>query len=60
MQLKFSLFCFRKLSVFDTWSRLAVHVAMDNTVVIEEISTCVITTTVMMQYDDVISVCVCV
>lgn len=28
----------RKLAVFDTWSRLVVHVAMDNTVVIEEIS----------------------
>ncbi|KAG5851164.1 hypothetical protein ANANG_G00090130 [Anguilla anguilla] len=28
----------KKLSVFDTWSRLAVHVAMDNTVVIEEIT----------------------
>jgi len=28
----------RKLAVFDSWSRLAVHVAMDNTVVIEEIS----------------------
>nr|XP_055069842.1 cysteine protease ATG4B isoform X1 [Misgurnus anguillicaudatus] len=27
----------KKLAVFDTWSRLAVHVAMDNTVVIEEI-----------------------
>ncbi|MBN3286827.1 ATG4B protease, partial [Polyodon spathula] len=27
----------KKLSVFDSWSRLAVHVAMDNTVVIEEI-----------------------
>lgn len=31
---------FRKLAVFDTWSRLVVHVAMDNTVVIEEISEC--------------------
>lgn len=31
-------FAFRKLAVFDTWSRLVVHVAMDNTVVIEEIS----------------------
>uniref|UniRef100_A0AAZ3PNJ5 Cysteine protease n=1 Tax=Oncorhynchus tshawytscha TaxID=74940 RepID=A0AAZ3PNJ5_ONCTS len=30
----------KKLAVFDSWSRLAVHVAMDNTVVIEEI-TCV-------------------
>lgn len=29
---------FRKLAVFDTWSRLVVHVAMDNTVVIQEIS----------------------
>uniref|UniRef100_A0A674N455 Cysteine protease n=1 Tax=Takifugu rubripes TaxID=31033 RepID=A0A674N455_TAKRU len=28
----------KKLAVFDTWSRLVVHVAMDNTVVIEEIS----------------------
>lgn len=28
----------RKLAAFDTWSRLAVHVAMDNTVIIEEIS----------------------
>uniref|UniRef100_A0A671SV43 Cysteine protease n=1 Tax=Sinocyclocheilus anshuiensis TaxID=1608454 RepID=A0A671SV43_9TELE len=28
----------KKLAVFDSWSRLAVHVAMDNTVVIEEIS----------------------
>uniref|UniRef100_A0AAR2JTN1 Cysteine protease n=1 Tax=Pygocentrus nattereri TaxID=42514 RepID=A0AAR2JTN1_PYGNA len=27
----------KKLAVFDKWSRLAVHVAMDNTVVIEEI-----------------------
>uniref|UniRef100_A0A8C9S408 Cysteine protease n=1 Tax=Scleropages formosus TaxID=113540 RepID=A0A8C9S408_SCLFO len=27
----------KKLSVFDSWSRMAVHVAMDNTVVIEEI-----------------------
>uniref|UniRef100_A0A674PBG2 Cysteine protease n=1 Tax=Takifugu rubripes TaxID=31033 RepID=A0A674PBG2_TAKRU len=27
----------KKLAVFDTWSRLVVHVAMDNTVVIEEI-----------------------
>ncbi|XP_005165980.1 cysteine protease ATG4B isoform X1 [Danio rerio] len=27
----------KKLAVFDSWSRLAVHVAMDNTVVIEEI-----------------------
>ncbi|XP_053539489.1 cysteine protease ATG4B isoform X2 [Ictalurus punctatus] len=27
----------KKLAVFDTWSRLAVHVAMDNTVIIEEI-----------------------
>uniref|UniRef100_A0A8C9VX70 Cysteine protease n=1 Tax=Scleropages formosus TaxID=113540 RepID=A0A8C9VX70_SCLFO len=30
----------KKLSVFDSWSRMAVHVAMDNTVVIEEISEC--------------------
>uniref|UniRef100_A0AAQ5ZZR8 Cysteine protease n=1 Tax=Amphiprion ocellaris TaxID=80972 RepID=A0AAQ5ZZR8_AMPOC len=30
----------KKLAVFDTWSRLVVHVAMDNTVVIEEISEC--------------------
>uniref|UniRef100_A0A673IN25 Cysteine protease n=1 Tax=Sinocyclocheilus rhinocerous TaxID=307959 RepID=A0A673IN25_9TELE len=29
----------KKLAVFDSWSRLAVHVAMDNTVVIEEIIT---------------------
>uniref|UniRef100_A0A8C1C1N5 Cysteine protease n=1 Tax=Cyprinus carpio carpio TaxID=630221 RepID=A0A8C1C1N5_CYPCA len=28
----------KKLAIFDSWSRLAVHVAMDNTVVIEEIS----------------------
>lgn len=28
----------RKLAVFDTWSALAVHVAMDNTVVMEDIS----------------------
>lgn len=28
----------RKLAVFDTWSSLAVHIAMDNTVVMEEIS----------------------
>uniref|UniRef100_A0AAY4E278 Cysteine protease n=1 Tax=Denticeps clupeoides TaxID=299321 RepID=A0AAY4E278_9TELE len=27
----------KKLAVFDSWSRMAVHVAMDNTVVIEEI-----------------------
>uniref|UniRef100_A0A8C2D7Y8 Cysteine protease n=1 Tax=Cyprinus carpio TaxID=7962 RepID=A0A8C2D7Y8_CYPCA len=27
----------KKLAIFDSWSRLAVHVAMDNTVVIEEI-----------------------
>ncbi|XP_045079520.1 cysteine protease ATG4B isoform X2 [Coregonus clupeaformis] len=27
----------KKLTVFDSWSRLAVHVAMDNTVVMEEI-----------------------
>ncbi|XP_053354598.1 cysteine protease ATG4B [Clarias gariepinus] len=27
----------KKLAAFDTWSRLAVHVAMDNTVIIEEI-----------------------
>ncbi|XP_066565228.1 cysteine protease ATG4B isoform X3 [Amia ocellicauda] len=27
----------KKLSVFDSWSRLALHIAMDNTVVIEEI-----------------------
>uniref|UniRef100_A0A673ZEK6 Cysteine protease n=1 Tax=Salmo trutta TaxID=8032 RepID=A0A673ZEK6_SALTR len=27
----------KKLAVFDSWSRLTVHVAMDNTVVIEEI-----------------------
>ncbi|PWA14416.1 hypothetical protein CCH79_00011076, partial [Gambusia affinis] len=27
----------KKLAVFDTWSRLVVHVAMDNTVIIEEI-----------------------
>ncbi|XP_016424173.1 cysteine protease ATG4B-like [Sinocyclocheilus rhinocerous] len=30
----------KKLAVFDSWSRLAVHVAMDNTVVIEEIRDC--------------------
>lgn len=30
-------FC-RKLAVFDTWSALAVHIAMDNTVVMEDIS----------------------
>uniref|UniRef100_A0A8C3G7H0 Cysteine protease n=1 Tax=Cyclopterus lumpus TaxID=8103 RepID=A0A8C3G7H0_CYCLU len=30
----------KKLAVFDTWSRLVVHVAMDNTVVIEDISEC--------------------
>lgn len=30
----------RKLAAFDTWSALAVHVAMDNTVVMEEISKC--------------------
>lgn len=34
------VFSFRKLAVFDTWSRLVVHVAMDNTVIIEEISEC--------------------
>ncbi|MBZ3888060.1 Cysteine protease ATG4B [Sciurus carolinensis] len=28
---------YRKLAVFDTWSSLAVHIAMDNTVVMEEI-----------------------
>uniref|UniRef100_A0AAY4E3Q2 Cysteine protease n=1 Tax=Denticeps clupeoides TaxID=299321 RepID=A0AAY4E3Q2_9TELE len=28
----------KKLAVFDSWSRMAVHVAMDNTVVIEEIT----------------------
>ncbi|KAA0713089.1 Cysteine protease ATG4B [Triplophysa tibetana] len=28
----------KKLAVFDSWSKLAVHVAMDNTVVIEEIN----------------------
>lgn len=28
----------RKLAVFDTWSALAVHVAMDNTVVMADIS----------------------
>uniref|UniRef100_A0A668AEG3 Cysteine protease n=1 Tax=Myripristis murdjan TaxID=586833 RepID=A0A668AEG3_9TELE len=28
----------KKLAMFDSWSRLVVHVAMDNTVVIEEIS----------------------
>ncbi|XP_025259923.1 cysteine protease ATG4B isoform X1 [Theropithecus gelada] len=28
----------KKLAVFDTWSSLAVHIAMDNTVVMEEIS----------------------
>lgn len=28
----------RKLAVFDTWSALAVHIAMDNTVVMEDIS----------------------
>uniref|UniRef100_A0A673XSX0 Cysteine protease n=1 Tax=Salmo trutta TaxID=8032 RepID=A0A673XSX0_SALTR len=28
----------KKLTVFDSWSRLAVHVAMDNTVVMKEIS----------------------
>lgn len=33
-------FAFRKLAVFDTWSKVVVHVAMDNTVVIEEISEC--------------------
>lgn len=32
-----SRFC-RKLAVFDTWSALAVHIAMDNTVVMEDIS----------------------
>lgn len=26
--------------MFDTWSKVVVHVAMDNTVVIEEISEC--------------------
>uniref|UniRef100_A0A669CBE9 Cysteine protease n=1 Tax=Oreochromis niloticus TaxID=8128 RepID=A0A669CBE9_ORENI len=30
----------KKLAVFDTWSKVVVHVAMDNTVVIEEISEC--------------------
>lgn len=28
----------RKLAVFDTWSAVAVHIAMDNTVVMEDIS----------------------
>ncbi|CAM2119782.1 unnamed protein product [Caretta caretta] len=28
----------KKLATFDTWSSLAVHIAMDNTVVMEEIS----------------------
>ena len=32
------LYLFRKLVLFDDWSNLAVHVAMDNTVVIEDIS----------------------
>ena len=33
-----SYFLTRKLVLFDDWSDLAVHVAMDNTVVIEDIS----------------------
>ena len=33
------IFDFRKLVMFDEWSNFAVHVAMDNTVVIEDIST---------------------
>lgn len=33
-----SPFSIRKLAVFDTWSALAVHIAMDNTVVMEDIS----------------------
>ena len=33
------IFHFRKLVMFDEWSNFAVHVAMDNTVVIEDIST---------------------
>lgn len=40
---------FRKLAVFDTWSRLVVHVAMDNTVVIEEISECCCVATLFSQ-----------
>ena len=35
---EYSLAFSRKLAVFDTWSSLAVHIAMDNTVVMEEIS----------------------
>lgn len=27
----------RKLAVFDTWSAVAVHIAMDNTVVMDDI-----------------------
>lgn len=34
----FLFFPDRKLATFDTWSSLAVHIAMDNTVVMEEIS----------------------
>lgn len=34
----YSSFSYRKLATFDTWSSLAVHIAMDNTVVMEEIS----------------------
>uniref|UniRef100_A0A8C6NV12 Cysteine protease n=1 Tax=Nothobranchius furzeri TaxID=105023 RepID=A0A8C6NV12_NOTFU len=39
----------KKLAVFDTWSRLVVHVAMDNTVIIEEISECSCDATWMVE-----------
>ncbi|MBW00452.1 Cysteine protease ATG4B, partial [Eschrichtius robustus] len=38
-----------KLAVFDTWSALAVHVAMDNTVVMEDISNRVALVAVVRQ-----------
>lgn len=32
------IYCSRKLAQFDEWSKIAIHVAMDNTVVINDIS----------------------
>ena len=32
------MYLFSKLTKYDVWSRMAVHVAMDNLVVIEDIS----------------------
>lgn len=44
------LFRFRKLVKYDDWSSVAIHVALDNTVIINEISKCIVDCLIIVAF----------